>query len=112
MSSLNAAPAGITPEIMAYFQLLLVSEVDKAREQTGTEVASTEAIASRKPSEQEQAVAKLFLHTMKIFTGKDRRPHVLHTFLQNFDKYVSLMRLEGKERGIAFSAMLTEDAAI
>lgn len=112
MASLNAAPAGITPEIMAYFQQLLASEVDKAREQTRAEVASTEAIASRKPSEQERAVAKLLLQTMKNFTGKDRRPHVLHTFLQNFDKYVSLMRLEGKERGIAFSAMLTEDAAI
>ena len=113
MASLNAAPAGITPEIMAYFQQLLASEVDKAREQARAEAASTEATAAaRKPTEQERSVAKLLLQTMKGFTGKDRRPHVLHTFLQNFDRYVSLMRLEGKERGIAFSGMLTEDAAI
>ncbi|KAG5461381.1 MAG: hypothetical protein BJ554DRAFT_6436 [Olpidium bornovanus] len=34
---------------------------------------------------------------MRRFTGKDRRPHVFHSFLQNFDKYASLTRLEGKE---------------
>lgn len=104
----NDAPAGITPEIMAYFQQLLASEVAQARAQACAEIAEV----NRKPTEQERAVAKLLLQTMKGFTGKDRRPHVLHTFLQNFEKYASLIRLEGKEKGIAFSAMLSEDAAI
>lgn len=112
MSTHNTAPAGITPEIASYFQQLLASEVDKAREQGRTEAVVASDNVGRRPTEQERAVAKLLLQTMKGFTGKDRRPHVLHTFLQNFDKYASLMRLEGKERGIAFSAMLTEDAAI
>ena len=116
-------PEGVTQEIATYFQQMLAAEVNKAREQGRSEAHAAltanmnlepkrKATQEEKPTEQEKAVAKLLLQSMRNFTGKDRRPHVLITFLRNFEKYAELMRLHGKEKGIAFSAMLVDDAAI
>lgn len=110
----SSVPEGMTPELTVYFQNRLTAEVNKAREQ-GRAEALASVNATRKgerPTEQEKAVAKLLLQQMKNFTGKDRRPHILVTFLKHFEKYAELMKLAGNEKGTAFSAMLVDDAAI
>jgi hypothetical protein len=119
-SSSSKVPVGVTPEIAAYFQQLLAAETAKAREQGRADAeakrSSMNLEPTRKkeeePTKQEETVAKLLLKTMKNFTGKDRRPHVLITFLRNFEKYAEYMKLHGHEKGSAFSAMLVDDAAI
>lgn len=68
--------------------------------------------SGEKPSEQERAVAKLMLRTMEDFTGKDRRPHALYTFLDNFENYADLMKFHGRQKALAFASLLKEDAAV
>lgn len=104
-------PPGVTPEITEYFSRLAAQQIEALRAEL--QIAPAEMPVQReKPSEQERTVAKLVRSSMKNFTGKDRRPHVIRTFMENFERYSDLMRLEGMERGVAFSAMLEDDAAI
>ncbi len=108
-----APPAGITPEINAYFAAMTDSRLAVLQRQLEQEFANLRAtVVTDKPTDQEKTVAKLVKDNMRNFTGRDRRPHVLRTFVDNFEKYADLMRLQGSQRGIAISALFEDDAAI
>jgi DNA-binding protein H-NS len=138
----QAAPpntTNISPEVAAYLQRAMQQQQEQMRQFQAQVMAQFQAMASvqqqhrqavsdpeamvdedavasaesrPRPNEMEREVAKLLRNSMGKFTGRDRRPHVLITFLRHFEKYCTYMKLLGREKGVAFSAMLTDDAAI
>lgn len=133
-----APPTTISPEVAAYMQRAAQQQQETLRQFQAQMLAQFQAITAhmqqqqpvptptptatpmatdsgdnrQKPSEQEREVAKLLRNSMGKFTGRDRRPHILNSFLRHFEKYVDYMKLQGREKGVAFSAMLSDDAAI
>ena len=97
----------------AQVQTQLLAQIQAMQQQPRPPTSAAETTRDRDvPSKQEETVAKLLQKQMKGFSGKDRRPHVLVTFLKNFEKYAKFTRLHGEQKAAAFSALLVEDAAI
>ena len=100
--------------ITAHLQQTRSSTVPSTTRSTGPPTTSIDTPPTDRPraSEQEKEVGKLLRASIGKFSGKDRRPHTLLNFLAQFEEYVGFMRLAGREKSAAFSAMLAEDAAV
>ena len=100
--------------ITAHLHHTRSSTVPSTTRSTGPPTTSIDTPPTDRPraSEQEKEVGKLLRASIGKFSGKDRRPHTLLNFLAQFVEYVGFMRLAGREKSSAFSAMLSEDAVV